>query len=123
MKKILLVLVILIQANFGHATDLMKFPVYDMIETDFEVMFRLITPKRYGKVILDCQSFIHGINFYKKDDQGKDDVFFKFYLDASECRHIFDFIENSLDKSSHVCIELNSFSGEYLLSQDYKDCY
>ncbi len=121
MRKLIFVLLLLISSFRVSSTDLMRFPVYDMGPYNgFELMFELYTAPKFGKVILDCQSFMHQIQFMEPE---KNDVIFKFYLDPNECEHIFEFIANSLQKSSHACIELNSYSGEYLLSRDYKDCY
>lgn len=121
MRKFLLASFILLCSSRLMATDLMRFPVYDMGPyQNFELMFRLYTAPQFGNVILDCQSFMHQIQFVEPN---KEDVIFKFYLDPNECEDIYEFIENSLEKSSHICIELNSYSGEYQLSREYKDCY
>jgi hypothetical protein len=121
MRKYLLVIYFLFSSVKLMATDLMRFPVYDMGPyQNFELMFRLYTAPRFGHVILDCQSFMHQIQF---TEPNKEDVIFKFYLDPNECQDIYEYIENSLEKSSHICIELNSYSGEFLLSREYKDCY
>lgn len=93
-----------------------------MITTNFDVMFELKSSKKFDRVVLDCQSFIHGLNFYKQNTEGKIDIFFKFYLDSNECLEIYQFIDESLTNRKHACIELDSYSNEYYLSNEYKDC-
>ena len=106
----------------GAAKDFVKVPVYDMISTNFDVMFELLSSNKFGKIILDCQSFIQGINFYSADKDGKDKVYYKFYLESGDCQSVYDNITKFLHKGTHVCIELNTFSGKYLISREYKDC-
>lgn len=124
MKKIFILLFILLNIQNALAKDdLLRFPVNDMASTNFDVMFELLSDEKFGRIVLDCQSFIHGIKFYNPITDGKDEtVLFNFYLESDECSHIFDYIEQSLYLGKHVCIELNSFSGRYRLSRDYKDC-
>lgn len=124
MKKILLSIILIFQINLSSAEDLMRFPVYDLRPYQgFEMMFELATAPRFGKVILDCQSFMHQIQFIKEKSTGEEDIIFKFYIDENECQEIFEFINVSLNNNRHTCIELNSFNGEYFLDRDYKDCY
>lgn len=122
MKKLVIVLLFLFGIQVVAAKDSIKFQLSAIENTEFEAMFELITQKKYGKVILDCQSFIQGINFYKTDEEEREKIYLKFYLDSYQCEDFFYKIKSSLNKKYQPCIELNLSTGEYSLNQNIKEC-
>jgi hypothetical protein len=122
MKKLLIVVFFLLGIQMAVAKDSIKFQLNAIENTEFEAMFQLVTQEKYGKVILDCQSFIQGINFYRTDEEGTEKIYLKFYLDSYQCEDFFFQIKNSLNKKNQPCIELNISTGEYSLDKNIKEC-
>ena len=79
--------------------------------------FEIQTPK-FQKVILDCQSFITGINFYNDKK-----VVHSIYLDAyGDCQNTFDFISTSLGQNKPVCLEIATDTKTLTISNDGDGC-
>lgn len=122
MKKILLILLLLLQGQLAYSKNTLNLPVYAIEPTEFQAMFKLITDEDYSQVILDCQSFIHGLNFYQENSEGNQEMQHSFYLDEAECRQIFEFIHNSLEKNGHACVGLDFTKNEFQLNEEIKNC-
>jgi hypothetical protein len=83
---------------------------------NMDYSFEIKTDK-FDKVILDCQSFITGINFYKKNKLAHG-----IYLDAySECPEMHSFINDSRAKGEPVCLEIEVESNSLTVSNE-PDC-
>lgn len=81
---------------------------------NMEYSFEIKTSK-FDKVILDCQSFITGMNFYNQDK-----VVHSIYLDAySDCPNMHNFINESLNAKKPVCLEVEDST--LTVSNDF-DC-
>lgn len=72
----------------------------------------------YSKVILDCQSFVTGMTFYKDKK-----VAHSIYLDAyGDCQDMHKFLQDSFNKKIPVCLEIESESNRLTVSHDSEDC-
>jgi hypothetical protein len=77
-----------------------------------------IKTARYEKVILDCQSFITGINFYKNKK-----VIHSIYLDAyGDCQNMHDYLNESKQNKEPVCLELDVEKNALTVSHDSEGC-
>ena len=76
-----------------------------------------IKSDKFDKIILDCQSFITGINFYN------DNKFVRgIYLDAySDCPNMHQFITESISAKKPVCLEVEIESNSLTVSNE-PDC-
>ena len=76
-----------------------------------------IKTSKYDKVILDCQSFITGMNFYKNKK-----LVHGIYLDAySDCPDMNNYITNSLADKMPICLEIETESNTLTVSNE-SDC-
>ena len=76
-----------------------------------------IKTSRYDKVILDCQSFVTGINFYKNKKLAHG-----IYLDAySDCPNMHSYITDSLAQNLPICLEVETESNTLTVSNE-SDC-
>ncbi len=73
--------------------------------------FVLHTKSTPDQVVLDCQSFIQGINIGKAEDA------VLFMMDAQDCEDLYHRIDGSLRKSQKHCIEVDDeVRGDYSCS-------
>lgn len=117
MKKLIAMLGLMIAINI-RAEDLERVLLRDYAKVpDMDFSYEIST-SAYQKVILDCQSFITGINFY---NNGK--VIHSFYLDAyGQCQDAHQFITFSRENHLPVCLEIDSKANQLNLSNDSNDC-
>jgi len=87
--------------------------VENYINTDFDYMFE-IKNKNFKKVVLDCQSFINGVNLY-----GDQDEHAVLVLDIGECEHIHFSIIEAMEKESPVCLSLDFDNRAYQVKEDF----
>ncbi len=121
MKKLLSIILFLISLNCYSFTKV-PIPVIGITETEFEMMFNLETGLTPLKVILDCQSFFHGLNVYEKKNNGTFEKALGFYLYEPECREIYGYIKTRSDQNLNSCIILDTENKNYqLLSSCGKD--
>ena len=98
MKKILILLLISSSAFAGLE--------YDQIEThpDFEVKFLLSSQNNHqNKVVLDCQSFLHKLEFYDASDS----LYAEKFIDIYQCEEIYLNVMNCFDRGEVKCIDEN----------------
>ena len=121
MKKysFLLCLIFMISFSFSFkvsAQDLL-FPIHSMEETENEGMFELESDSELPRVVLDCQSFFHGLNFYTEDESGRENRDGFYLLYEQECIEIFVFIEDNLEKGNDLCLQTKNNYEEVLLHE------
>jgi hypothetical protein len=76
-----------------------------------------IKTSKYDKVILDCQSFVTGINFYKNKK-----LVHGIYLDAySDCPDLHSYITDSLAQKLPICLTIETESNTLTVSNE-SDC-
>ena len=76
-----------------------------------------IKSNKFDKVILDCQSFITGMSFYKDKK-----LVHGIYLDAySDCPNMHNFITESIAEHQPVCLEIELESNTLTVSNE-SDC-
>lgn len=109
MKWILLTMLAL--SSVLHAEELVEIPVTDVKRTAMDMAFDLDTDESFSKVILDCQSFLHGINIY--DEQQRQIL--QFYLYEPECHEILDFVWDRKTQNKDSCIRLDLEKNAYEL--------
>lgn len=85
--------------------------------TNMDFSFEIKT-SRYSKVILDCQSFITGMTFYKDKK-----VAHSIYLDAyGDCQNMHTYLQDSFNKKIPVCLEIETENNLLTVSNDSEDC-
>ncbi len=98
-----------------HASDIVRMPMNDIVSTDMDYVFEVKTNK-FDKVILDCQSFITGMNFSNAGVLDSD-----IYLDMFQCEEMVNFLKDSKSDNLPVCIGLDRDNQELLITRE-KDC-
>jgi hypothetical protein len=91
-------------------------PVQDYVPTDMDFIFEVKTNK-FEKVILDCQSFITGMDFF---EDGK--VKYNVYLDMFQCEEMHNFLADSKRDNLPVCIGLDGEGSSLMISRDVENC-
>lgn len=82
------------------------------------LMFEILGPNPVDRLVLDCQSFLHGLTFYQENHPKHPDPSYHFYLYEPECHEIHHFIVNTLEygkKGEKACLEILPQSNEYFL--------
>ena len=97
-----------------HASTL-DIQVEDYLDTDFDFMFE-IQNKNFERVILDCQSFINGVNLYNEDGDHAVLV-----LDIGECEDIHFAIVDGIKNDGPVCLSLDFNNRAYKVREDFCD--
>lgn len=86
--------------------------------TGFEAMFDLVGTKNFDKVTLDCQSFIHGVSFYKNTHLIK-----HFYLEVEECSDLYGLLRDRSEQEVVSCLRLSETPRSVGITDDLEDCY
>ena len=120
MKKVLLMFCLLLSFNL-MAESRIPIPITGISATEFEAMFKLETDITPLKVILDCQSFLHGINIYQQATDGTFQKSLEFYLEQPECLEIYEFVRNQSDQNKESCIVLDTETLNYQLFSSCED--
>ncbi len=117
MKKVILLIGILTSFSLKAETfDRALIEDYVPI-ANMDFSFEIKTAK-FEKVILDCQSFITGMNFYNNKK-----VIHSIYLDAyGECQNMHQYIVESMEKKLPVCLELETESNTLTVSHESDEC-
>lgn len=77
-----------------------------------------IKTSRYNRVVLDCQSFVTGMTFYRDKK-----VVHSIYLDAyGDCQNVHGFIQESRANKLPVCLEVETENNVLTVSNDGEDC-
>lgn len=113
---------ILFYSNAFTSEAWVRLPITGIEKTEFEGIFKLKTSEDYARVKLDCLSFIHGINFYDKDENKDWSLSYSFPLTEYSCGRIYKFINKSLDKDLPACVELNVTENTYELTRKEESC-
>ena len=72
----------------------------------------------FQKVILDCQSFVTGMNFYNDKK-----LVHSIYLDAyGDCQNMYTFISDSLKEKKAVCLQIEGSTNSMTVSNEAGDC-
>lgn len=123
MRKLFILGFIILSFSFTKVTAESRFPipVEGMSTTEFESMFKLETGISPLKVILDCQSFLHGLNVYQMDADGSFKTALEFYLHQPECLEIYEFVKKQTDDNKTSCIVLNTDTKTYDLFESCDD--
>jgi len=111
MRKLIGLLLLTLSISINAST--LDIQVEDYLETDFDFMFE-IENKNFNKVVLDCQSFINGVNLY-----GDKDEHAVLVLDIGECEDIHFAIIEGMKNSSPVCLSLDFDNRAYKVSEDF----
>lgn len=113
MKNLVLLTFLLFSFTTNAATE--RVLMTDYVGTDMDRMFEVKTNK-FDKGILDCQSFIQGLTFYK-DSQ----VVHSFYIDSFECEGLHDYLQSAKDNKVDICFELNGQSLD-IVESSFAEC-
>lgn len=113
MKK-MIILIGLIFTVSATAGSIQKMTVTDLLPVeDMYASFEIVTPK-YEKVVLDCQSFINGMNFYKNQKI----IHSIRMVDYDTCGNVHDFIGQSIQQNKAICMEIEEGNTTLNLSND-----
>ena len=123
MKKIIFIFIFYFHTQFSFAADWIKFPVFKMVKTEYDSMFRLITIPQYSRVILDCQSFFNGFRLYNNNDDGEEVLLLSFYLNAKDCYAIYTYLIENLEHQIPICAELNLKAYKIYLRHGHDNCH
>jgi hypothetical protein len=118
MKSFTIAISLLISTQI-FALSKMPIPVVGISKTDMSAMFNLDTGLTPLKAVLDCQSFLHGLNLFQQDSNGDFVKAVEFFLYESECHEIYNFVKNRSDQNKDSCIVLDTENKSYEL---YSSC-
>ncbi|MBC7429347.1 MAG: hypothetical protein H7336_12085 [Bacteriovorax sp.] len=118
MKKMIVLIGIIMSVTTVSAGEIVKMPLLDYSPTDgMDYVFNIKTTK-FDKVILDCQSFITGMDFSNKEVL-KSHV----PLDMFMCEDLVKYLEDSKTNGEPVCIGLDDGNKElYFTRETGDDC-
>lgn len=102
--------------SISKADEFIKMPMQDLIVTDMDYIYEIKTTK-FDKVILDCQSFITGMNF-SNAGVVKSNV----YLNMFECEEMVTFLLESKENSEPVCLGLDADNNQLLITRETDEC-
>jgi hypothetical protein len=107
MRKLIgkMTLLLLLSAQVFAAP--VKVDVEEYLPTNLDFMF-IIKNKSFKKIVLDCQSFINGVNFLSHDDQKE-----IFMLDYGQCEDIHTQIYQAKKETGKACLMLEFEMGIY----------
>ena len=114
MKIFICSLFVLISTSL-HADPIEKSFMLDYVGTDMDRMFEIKTSK-YDKVILDCQTYINGLNFYRNSILVRN-----YYLDVEQCEDIHSYLTAAKEQIVGICFVIDGGSLE-ILESDPSDC-
>jgi len=116
MKWVMVILIAYFSLQSAYAENTVKMKVESIQDTSFDYMFE-IKVKEYPRVVLDCQSFIMGMNFYYDDYLERN-----IYLAEEDCQSIHQFISERMENQTPVCMELDPFENSLFFSEKDQDC-
>jgi len=116
MKKVIILVGLTLSFSL-RAESYQRSPISEFKEIEnMYAAFEVVTPK-YEKVILDCQSFIHGMNFYYEGQLVREIKM----VNYSDCESVAEFIGQSLENHLPVCMEIEEESNALNFSNDEAD--
>jgi hypothetical protein len=115
MRKLILLLGFSV-AMSAKAEMIARMPVIDYVKTDFDYMYEIKTDK-YQKIILDCQGFIMGMNFYSVNQLER-----KIVMDEELCQEVNSYLGDAKKNGDPVCMELNTEDNSIVFSGKTTDC-
>lgn len=118
MKKLsFLVLLTLISFN-SFANETLKMQLLDYKQGELDHSLELVTTSiDFDKIVLDCHSFITGMNFMK-EGYSKSEI----YLDMFTCESTFELILESKKENKPLCIELDPINNSLTFSRKTANC-
>lgn len=85
--------------------------------TNMDFAFEIKTA-RYDRVVLDCQSFVTGMNFYKNKK-----VVHSIYLDAyGDCQNMHEYLQENFKNKVPVCLEVETENNSLTVSNEVEGC-
>jgi hypothetical protein len=117
MKKVMVLVGLLtaftLKAETFEKTLMLDYTPVDHMDFAFE-----IKTSRYDKVILDCQSFVTGMNFYKDKK-----VVHSIYLDAyGDCQDMHNYLQQNFTNKVPVCLEVETEKNSLTVSNEAEGC-
>lgn len=118
MKK-MIILVGLLSTIGIKAETYQRTPVLGLRPVDnMYASFEILTPK-YERIILDCQSFINGMTFYKGEEIIREIKM----VNYTDCSNVYHFINQSQQDDKAICMEIGEEQNTLNLSNDEEsDC-
>ena len=117
MNKLIIMIGLLVTlTSVAKADEFIKMPMQDLIVTDMDYIYEIKTTK-FDKVILDCQSFITGMNFSNGGVE-KSNV----YLNMFECEEMVTFLLDSKANSEPVCLGLDTEFKQLMITRETDEC-
>lgn len=100
--KTIALLAILMTSTVLHADPIERTLMLDYVGTDMDRMFEIKT-SRYQKVILDCQSYMHSLDFYNKSALVR-----HYYLDFEQCEDLHSYLTAAKEQMVSICFEIEN---------------
>lgn len=116
MKAAFAILILWGLFSLAHSAE--SLIVKSLKPTELEAMFELVGTKSYDKVVLDCQSFIHGVSFYKNTHLIK-----HFYLEVEECSDLYGLLRDRSEQEIMSCLRLSEGPRNVGVTDDLEGCY
>lgn len=107
-------LIVIFSFFMGSQAEMIS--VNDLSTTDFEFMFSLKNSK-YDLLLLDCQSFIHGIRAYNTY-QEKFVLQNESSLSSNQCFNLFKTLDNG---PNPICLDFDWQRGSYQFKKNCSD--
>lgn len=118
MKFFSLLITLLVSINAMASDGILRMQLLDVKESEVENSLELVTTSvDFEKIVLDCHSFITGMNFMK-DGMAKSQI----YIDSYECQGVYDLVMESNTDKKPLCLELNPEKNKLTFSRKTSDC-
>ena len=118
MKKVMILVGLMVMSLSLKAETILT-PMVDFIPNEEMGFYFEIKTTKFKSVILDCQSFVTGINFEEDSGERHD-----FYLDMFQCEEAFHFFNNSKNDNVPVCLGVDKDANELVVTNlGEEDCH
>ncbi len=115
-QKLLLLILSSLLLSSSYANERYFISVEDYVRAEIEGMFEVKSPEQ-DRVILDCVSFLAGINIYNKNG-----LEYNHTIDHKQCYELHSFLQQSMDDGLPVCIEVLPKEDGLIISRKTKAC-
>lgn len=93
---------------WSASAETLQVTIQGLERTEFEYMYELNTDSDFEQVVLDCQSFIHGLNFYRLNHDNRLYRVHGLILEAHECEGMHDYLVQNDGKDLCLNIDLKA---------------
>ena len=122
MSYLHIVLICVFLSSSANAQRFIQIPVFELKSTEFVDSWELVTGIQDKEVVLDCTSFLNGLNFYQLKNNGDKELLEGIFLYHHECRELGDRIYQLTSRDQALCLKSYPAGPDFQISKDWKSC-